>query len=115
MAVLSLVGIDAKQWEPLAILALAGVAGYFLWQHLQATTGNAALNAAGASTTQAIDNEEQLAVLSALTGGGAGTSSPSQLANPDQVFYTAPQTSGGTATATASTSSTGQGGGGGTT
>lgn len=73
MAVLSLVGIDAKQFEPLAVMALAGVAGYFLWQHLnqrqqaQSSSITDTSNPALAGGAAALNDLEQLAVLQALT------------------------------------------------
>ena len=71
--------IDAKSVEPIAIIALAGIAGYFLYQHLQSQQAAAAANTpsaydqAAADTTAELEQYQQLALLQAFSGSSAGT------------------------------------------
>lgn len=78
MAVFGLVALDAKTVEPLAIIAVAGVAGYFLWQHLQqqnAAAQPSQYQVASNETTAQLENLQQLSLLQDLTGftGNSGT------------------------------------------
>lgn len=97
--------IDAKSVEPIAIIAVCGVAGYFLWSHLQQQkAANAAattdpLTALANQTNNAYDNEIQMAELQQMFGGG--TSSTATVANSSTLQTVQPS---GTSNAGASSS-----------
>ncbi len=118
------VNLDAKQWEPIAIIGLAGVAGYFLYIHLQArnqqTQAANDFNTAEAPAQSQYQGLLQLAglqtVLSALglssapasSTASTSTGTSSATPNPGQAYYSAPTpTPRGTTAATASTTSVG--------
>jgi hypothetical protein len=99
--------IDAKSVEPIAIIAVAGVAGYFLYVHLQArntaTSQAAATNAAEAPVQSELGGLEQLALLQELTGQAATVTTGGSATGAATVQPTASQTaSGATASQTAS-------------
>lgn len=69
--------IDAKSVEPIAILALAGVAGFFLFRHLNSQNNAAgdtsAIGAAATADSSLFGQLSQLAILQSLTGSAAGS------------------------------------------
>jgi len=88
----SFVSLDAKSIEPLAILALAGIAGWFLYAHLKA--GQApSITAAGtgdaviAADQTALGQAAQISMLQALFGQSSTAQPAPSLATPT---YSAP-------------------------
>lgn len=73
---LSLFSIDAKQVEPLLIMAFCAIGGWFLWNHLK--TANASQTAAdpqGANMDSYMQQVEQMSLLQQLMGSSASGSS----------------------------------------
>jgi cytoskeletal protein RodZ len=83
---------DAKGFIPIALVALAGVAAYYLWTKAQANSAaaNAANNTADANGVSSGDTTTlaDLALLQSLMAG-SGTGSTTQLSS-DQPTYTSP-------------------------
>lgn len=78
--------IDAKSVEPIAILALCGAAGYFLWRHLQATQAAAAsasdpANSLSSQVNSEYDQALQMAELQTMFGGSSTSATVSNSAS----------------------------------
>ena len=81
---LSLFSIDAKQVEPLLIMAVCAIAGYFLWNHLKTSNASAQPSAAsqqGADMNSYMQQVEEMSLLQALLGTGSSSSSTAQTAS----------------------------------
>jgi flagellar basal body-associated protein FliL len=83
---LSLFSIDAKQVEPLLIMAVCAIAGYFMWNHLKASNASnasaqpSAVDQQGADMNSYMQQVEQMSLLQALLGTGSSSSSTAQTA-----------------------------------
>jgi hypothetical protein len=77
MAGISFISLDATKAEPIAIIALAGFAGYLLYVHLQsqkqANAQQSASDAASYGPAQYIGEIEQMDLLNSLLGGSSTT------------------------------------------
>lgn len=81
---LSLFSIDAKQVEPLLIMAVCAIAGYFMWNHLKASNASAqpsAVDQQGADMNSYMQQVEQISLLQALLGTGSSSSGTAQTAS----------------------------------
>ena len=81
---LSLFSIDAKQVEPLLIMAVCAIAGYFMWNHLKASNASvqpSAVDQQGADMNSYMQQVEQISLLQALLGTGSSSSSTAQTAS----------------------------------
>ena len=96
MAGISLVSLDLSRWEPVGVLALLGVGGYFAYKHLAAANGAAAQQASD-PYAGLIQQASELSLLqqAGILSGGTATSTTG----------TATSTTG-TATSTTGTSAT---------
>ena len=75
---LSLFSIDAKQVEPLLIMAVCAIAGYFMWNHLKASNASvqpSAVDQQGADMNSYMQQVEQMSLLQTLLGTGSSGSS----------------------------------------
>jgi hypothetical protein len=94
--------IDAKWIEPVVVLGVLGVAGYFLFQYLsQQQAANASNNQASSLNDAEYQSESDELLASLLTGSGTV-----QTQNVDQVTQSAPVTTASPAGGTAPASNT---------
>jgi len=86
----SLFSLEGKSLEPIAILALAGIAGYFLFAHLKAKQAPA--SAADLTSTGGTPIAQQIANVAMLQSlfGASQTKAPTPGGSPT---YTAPTSS----------------------
>lgn len=82
----SFISLDADKVEPIAVILIAGVAGYFLYRYLQTNGGgssaqtdpNASFDGttSAASTNAYLQQLEEVSVINALSGGNMTYGSP---------------------------------------
>jgi hypothetical protein len=87
---LSLFSLDANKIEPIAILALAGIAGYFLFAYLRGHAPQSTADPLAQEQAAYLQQAADVSLLQSLTGQGSGVSST--VAANSQPVYSAPAT-----------------------
>lgn len=103
----SFISLDADKVEPIAVILIAGIAGYFLYRYLQTNGGGAAQTdpnasfdgtTSAASTNAYLQQLEEVSVINALSGGNVTYGSPSMNSALGITSSAKPATQGGSTT-----------------
>jgi predicted negative regulator of RcsB-dependent stress response len=107
MAGISLVSLDLSRWEPVGVLALLGVGGYFAYKHLAAANGAAAQQASDpyAGLIQQASELSLLQQAGILSGGTATSATGTSAANAGTATTSQSSPSGGSTVTTTATGS----------